>query len=179
MFRYHSLVRETRWYASSWWQWPLMVRPVWLYTRQMDLPAGWAASIATFGNPAVWWPGAAAMLLLAATAVADLRLRRADAAGAIILLAFLGQYLPWVIAPRRLVFIYHFYTCVPFLILALAHLARRWAEASPPGLLSAMRFWPVVAAALFLLFYPLLAGVPVGPGWARLLRWLPTWIFYR
>ena len=35
MFRYHSLVSETRWYASSWWQWPLMVRPVWLYT-----PAG-------------------------------------------------------------------------------------------------------------------------------------------
>ncbi len=156
-----------------------MVRPVWLYSRQADLPAGWAASIVTLGNPAVWWPGAAALPVLGGVALADLLQRRVDPAAWIILLAFLGQYLPWVVAPRRLVFIYHFYTCVPFLILALVYVAGRWAESRPRGLPAAARLWPAVAAGMFILFYPLLAGVPVGPVWARLLRWFGTWIFYR
>ncbi len=179
MFRYHSGVSETRWYASSWWQWPLMVRPVWLYSRQADLPAGWQASIATLGNPAVWWPGAAALPVLAGLALADLRRRQGDPSAWFILLAFLGQYLPWAIAPRRLVFIYHFYTSVPFLILALVYVVGRWAETRPRGLPAAARLWPAVPVALFALFYPLLAGVPVGPLWARLLKWFGTWIFYR
>jgi len=178
MYRYHSLVNETRWYASSWWQWPLMVRPVWLYSRQADLPAAWAASIATLGNPAVWWPGTAALPVLGGLALADLRRRRVDPAAPFILLAFLGQYLPWVVAPRRLVFIYHFYTCVPFLILALVYLAGRWVQSLPRGLAAAARAWPAVAAGLLILFYPLLAGVPVGPAWARLLGWFRTWIIY-
>jgi dolichyl-phosphate-mannose--protein O-mannosyl transferase len=101
-----------------------------------------------------------------------------DPAAPIILLAFLGQYLPWVIAPRRLMFIYHFYTCVPFLILALVYVAGRWAESRPRGLPAVARFWPAVAAGLFILFYPLLAGVPVGPEWTRALGWFDTWIFY-
>jgi dolichyl-phosphate-mannose--protein O-mannosyl transferase len=155
------------------------VRPVWLYSRQADLPPGWQASVATLGNPAVWWPGAAAVLALASTTLADLRRRQVDSAALFILLAFLGQYLPWVIAPRRLVFIYHFFTAVPFLVLALVRLAARWAEACPRGLAAGARLWLAVVAGLFVLFYPLLAGLPVSLAWMRLMRWFGTWVFYR
>ncbi len=59
MFSYHSQLTSTHPFESRWYSWPLMLRPVWYYMGSR-LPAGTVASIAAFGNPVVWWGGAAA-----------------------------------------------------------------------------------------------------------------------
>ena len=193
MFRYHSLVTETRWYASPWWQWPPMVRPVWLYQGRVDVPARAVASIVTLGNPVVWWGGALALLVVAAGAIVR---RPGAASGApvpaaggagrdparsaafFILVGFLSQLLPWAVAPRKLTFLYHYLPCVPFLALALAWALDRLVERDPCWRLA---LWSAVGAAalLFLAYYPLLTGLTVPRSYAAALRWLPTWIFYR
>ena len=193
MFRYHSLVAETRWYASPWWQWPLMARPVWLYRGVVDVPAQAVASIVTLGNPAAWWGGGLALLGLAGggirRAAAALRrpggargalpaLRAAGASPVLVILAgFLTQFLPWALAPRKLTFIYHYLPCVPFLALALAWALDRLPVSAPRRRLA---LWGAVgtAALLFAAFLPLLTGLPVPRSYAAALRWLPTWIFY-
>ena len=66
--RYHSLECHGHPYASRWYTWPLMVRPVLMYAStdpQMDGSGSGLASITDMGNPALWWIGIFALLFCA------------------------------------------------------------------------------------------------------------------
>ncbi len=77
MFRYHSELTATHPYSSQWWSWPLMLSfestqthaPLWLYVSY--LPNSIKSTIWLFGNPAVWWTGFAAVLLVTVNAVSE------------------------------------------------------------------------------------------------------------
>ena len=172
MYRYHAELAQTHPFASPWWQWPLMLRPVWYYQGLHGLRAGWVSSIVAMGNPAVWWPG-----ILAVAAGLWLAVRRRDAAIAFVLVGLFSQLVPWAIAPRKLVFIYHFFPSVPFLILAIVYLAKELVDRRP-WLVNLVRAYGALVLGLFALFYPILSGLPVHRsfvlGW---LRWLDSWIF--
>jgi dolichyl-phosphate-mannose--protein O-mannosyl transferase len=165
-------VSETRWYASTWWEWPLIVRPIWLYAGEVDVPPGMIRSIVTMGNPALWWVGFAGVLV-----AAGLLWWRLEPEGAFTLFAFLCQYLPWLLVPRSLLFIYHFFSAVPFMALTLAYAVSRLTRRSA-GLRAVGLAYVTAAALLFALFYPILAGVSVPAGYVRFLTWFPTWIFH-
>jgi dolichyl-phosphate-mannose--protein O-mannosyl transferase len=172
MYRYHSTITETRWYASTWWQWPLDIRPIWLNRGTVDVAADRVASIVTMGNPAIWWLGT-----LAVPGLAALALIRRDRIAAWILVALASAWLPWALAARRLTFIYHFLPATPFLTLGLVHgllrLIDRIPRLKPAGIAIAS-----VTVLLFALFLPMLTGVPVPRAYAEALRWLSTWIFF-
>jgi len=172
MYRYHSTIAETRWYASPWWQWPLDVRPIGLYRGTVDVPADRVASIVTMGNPAVWWAGVAA-----APALTALALVRRDRIAAWILAALLCSWLPWAFASRRLTFIYHFLPASPFLALGLAHCLDRLVDRFPRARAVAVAL-AATSIAVLALFLPLLTGIPVPRAYAEALRWLKTWIFF-
>jgi dolichyl-phosphate-mannose--protein O-mannosyl transferase len=170
MYRYHSEMKQTHPFSSAWWQWPLMIRPAWYYKGE-GLPAGTVSSIVAMGNPAVWWPGIAAVV-----AGVWLALRRRDAGIAFVLVGFFAQLAPWAIAPRKLVFIYHFFPCVPFLILAIVSAAKVLVERKQVFARLAVAYCAVVAG-LFALFYPILSGTPVKRDFVlHWLRWFGSWI---
>ena len=56
MFDYHSTLTATHPFQSPWYQWPLIIRPIYYYACS-SVPEGMMRSIAAFGNPAVWWTG--------------------------------------------------------------------------------------------------------------------------
>jgi dolichyl-phosphate-mannose--protein O-mannosyl transferase len=171
MYRYHKDLRATHPFSSPWWEWPAIIRPIWLYMGE-GLPEGKIASIVSMGNPAIWWLGALLMLALLFFPV----LRR-NAALPFILLGFFSQYLPWVLVPR-ITFIYHYYGCVPFLILLIGAFFCGLEERDSPY---ARWMWVYVLAVLFLfaMFYPILSGETVSRFYvARFLRWLPSWTFF-
>jgi len=94
-----------------------------------------------------------------------------------ILLGFFSQYLPWVLVPR-ITFIYHYYGCVPFLILLIGAFFCGLEERDSPY---ARWMWVYALAVLFLfaMFYPILSGETVSRFYvARFLRWLPSWTFF-
>jgi len=172
MYRYHGTIAETRWYASPWWQWPLDIRPIWLYRGTADVAAGRVASIVTMGNPAIWWSGILALPILAALALV-----RRDRAAGWILVAFVASWLPWALAARRLTFIYHFLPATPYLILCLVRCVQRLAERFPRTRAAGIAL-AAVAAMLFALYLPLLTAIPVPRAYAEALQWLKTWIFF-
>jgi dolichyl-phosphate-mannose-protein mannosyltransferase len=172
MYRYHSTIVETRWYASPWWQWPLDLRPIWLYRGTVDVAVDRVASIVTMGNPATWWLGTLAM-----PAVAAIALARRDRVAAWILVALAASWLPWAFAARRLAFIYHFLPATPFLVLGLVRCFERLADRFPRTRPAAVAF-ALVAVIVFALFLPLLTGMPVPRAYAEALRWLSTWMFF-
>ena len=106
--------------SSPWWAWPLDLKPVWFY--QGCFAGGTAASIYDAGNLVIWWLGIPAMVFVRLAGVpAPEPGARADRRS-----ASRAQWLPWARIDRA-TFQYHYYTSVPFLLMALAYfLAELW-----------------------------------------------------
>lgn len=123
------------------------------------------------GNPVIWWFGIAAMLLTIAISV-----KRRDKAMYMVWIAFLAQYVPWMLVPRE-TFLYHYFAMVPFMILSIVYVLGV-AEERSPFFRKARIGYAAAAAAMFILFYPALSGMIV-PKWYVdvLLRWFPSWVF--
>nr|WP_279342537.1 phospholipid carrier-dependent glycosyltransferase [Geotalea sp. SG265] len=169
MFAYHSGLTATHPFASPWWSWPLDLTPVWFYTGA-GLPPGRASTIASFGNPLIWWTGIPAVI-----AAAVIALRKRERGMTVITVGFIFQYLPWVFVTRP-AFIYHFFSAVPFMIFSQVYVMEqamaRWPKAryGVVGYLAA-------AGVLFAVFYPVLSGMEVSGGYVAGLRWFKTWVF--
>ena len=186
MLDYHANLVAEHYFASPWYEWPLIVKPMWYY--QADFKgAGMASSILSFGNPAVWWTGLAGILFVlgysvyrnalpALRAIAG-RNDEYDRAMPVICVAFLSAYLPWVLV-SRLTFIYHYFASVPWIIIATAlglkYLAR-WNKKVSYVLAAVLS---VVAVALFVAFYPLASGVEVPRAWCDAVAWFDGWMWY-
>jgi dolichyl-phosphate-mannose-protein mannosyltransferase len=173
MYDYHSRLTAGHPFSSSWWQWPFMIRPMWYYSGHEQLPSDMVSSIAAFGNPAVWWVGAVCLVAAAFIAV-----YKRDGRALFIIIAFLSQYLPWIIIPRELTFIYHFFTSVPFLVFCIVYVLIFMVQ-KIPRLKYAAYAYLVSVPALFVMFYPVLSGLTVPKAYvASVLRWFTSWVFY-
>lgn len=186
MFEYHKNLVAEHYFASPWYEWPLIVKPMWYY--QADFKgAGTASSILSFGNPAVWWTGLAGILFVLGysvyrNALPALRIVRGrddefDRALPVIAVGFLAAYLPWVLV-SRLTFIYHYFASVPFIILATAQGLRYLERRAPRATHVLMGVLCVAALALFIAFYPLASGVEVPRAWCDLVSVFDNWMWY-
>jgi len=143
MYDYHDNLRATHAASSPWWAWPLNLKPVWFY--QGSFAGNTAAAIYDTGNSVIWWLGIVAMAFLAWQAF-----RRRSLALAFIVIAFACMWLPWARIDRA-TFQYHYYTALPFVVLAFAYLlAELWHGAS-------RRTWLLArAAAAWAILFPIL-----------------------
>ncbi|MDI4644048.1 phospholipid carrier-dependent glycosyltransferase [Cohnella hashimotonis] len=171
MYNYHAHLVATHPFASSWWEWPLMIKPIWYYGGAVA--ADQVSSIVAMGNPAVWWIGipavAGAIILLFKGRARDPRL-------VFLLIGLAAEYLPWV-GVSRLTFIYHFFASVPFIILLIVYLLK---EGKESGRLTRGHVYGYLGATLllFVLFYPILSGMTVDKSYVvHALRWFNSWIF--
>jgi dolichyl-phosphate-mannose--protein O-mannosyl transferase len=187
MLSYHGTpgLGMDHFFYSPWYEWPFAVTPMWYSSSRFEA-AGLESSIMAFGNPAVWWVGA---VTLAAVAVCFLvrhvqkdmtvclHTKKWDARPAVLIICFLAQYLPWTLVPRG-TYIYHYFTAVPFVILANT-LIYAWLEDKMKGLGK----WLFViqcalALGLFIAFFPYISGVAVPVRWMDAMKWFPDWLYY-
>lgn len=170
MFRYHSTLNATHPFESRWYTWLLGLRPVWYY-QNTHLPVGKMASIAGLVGPVLAVGGLACLVWLLWRQVSG---RGSRAAGAVLVL-YATQLLPWVMV-SRCTFLYHYFPSLMFCLAALALVLatmrdQRAAKRLGGGLC-------VVSAVWFVLFYPVLSGLPVPYWWADALKILPSYGFY-
>ena len=186
MFEYHKDLVAEHYFASPWYEWPVIAKPMWYYSADFK-GAGMASSILAFGNPAVWWTGLVGILSMLAlsvwrNALPALRVipgrdDAVDRAMPVIAVGFLSAYLPWVLI-SRLTFIYHYFASVPFIILATAQ-GLRYLERHRPKLTRALIAVLCIAAlALFVAFYPLASGIEVPRAWCDAVSWFDNWMWY-
>ena len=175
MFNYHGFLVAEHPYASPWWSWPIMLLPMWYYANMTA--EGLRAGISGFGNPAVWWGGLAALVYTGYKYV-----KTRDKVALFLIIGYLAQFLPWMYV-TRIVFIYHYFTAVPFLALMLGYVALNIenCEFALLGVRIKARWASVgfiaVTLLLFVLFYPVLTGTPVDFSFVDdFLRWLPGWV---
>ncbi len=78
MYDYHAAQNAPHEFASPWYEWPVDYRPMWFFTGNQYLFHDTASDIFSFGNPAIWWAGIAAvgaLIFLLAAPFAILLLR--------------------------------------------------------------------------------------------------------
>ncbi len=168
MFNYHKQVFDSHPYESSWYQWPVIWKPI-AFFFDYRMEPGWSSAISSFGNPAVWWAGLAALLWMIWRLIhGD---ARRDSRIWLVVVGFAAQYLPWVLVPRT-TYIYHYFASVPFLILCICFF---WEKMLDGGKRRAFIGYLVAAAVLFALFYPVASGMPIPIDFAKLANWLPSW----
>lgn len=192
MFRYHSTLDATHPYSSPWYQWPVVVRPIWYFSGYPGETL--REGISAFGNPLVWWAGIPAFFYLL-----WLWGKKRDRNAAFLSIGYLAQYLPWVFV-SRITFIYHYFPSVIFVVLMIVYsLLRRpilrisditeAKKKEPPSgqayvskqysrhFLIGLVLYGTAAFGLFLLFYPVLSGQPVEADFVnRWLRWFDSWV---
>ena len=186
MFDYHKNLVAEHYFASPWYEWPVIAKPMWYYSADFK-GAGMASSILAFGNPAAWWTGLAGIVImlclsvyynaLPALRVIPGREDAVDRAMPVIAVGFLSAYLPWVLI-TRLTFIYHYFASVPFILLATAQ-GLKYLERHRPRLAKALIAVLCIAALiLFIAFYPLASGIEVPRAWCDAVSWFDNWMWY-
>jgi dolichyl-phosphate-mannose-protein mannosyltransferase len=190
MYWYHTHLKATHPWASRWWTWPLVIKPVWFYTG--TAANGLVTNVYAMGNPFIWWafvPAALYGLWRWYRSGAPLSaLRRLQArAGSVFaiydwvtsrrgvigltlaLLGFFGQWLPWALSPR-ISFMYHMLPSVPFGCLLIAYALVRLRS---PRLAVLGYILPVVA--VFIFFYPIYSALPISPTFLNQHFWMESW----
>ncbi len=170
MWNYHSDLVSTHPYSSMWYQWLFDARPILYYLA--STADGQTVSFAAFNCPLVSWAGLAAMAGMGWLAIRD-----RDERAIFILIGYLANLLPWVLI-TRLTFAYHYFPCTVFLVLAISYIfcdLRRHDERWRASVGS----FVALTAVLFVIFYPVLAGVPRTAGYSQVfLKWFKdTWPF--
>lgn len=182
MFNYHAKLTEPHAYQSPWYEWPLMLRPIYYYHGKYA-PPGQVATIMGMGNPLVWWAGVLGFLyVLFVWLRQQLRgTEKPDHVPAILLIGALAQFGPWIPISRA-TFIYHYFATLIFVMLCLVYALRTWRQ-KHPGLVDVVQpAYMVLTAAAFIGFYPLVTGIEIPRAWAEGMDWLkslylPGWKF--
>ena len=161
-YTYHHTLTATHPYGSRPWSWPLLSRPVLYYADYsnlgMDRFTGQIliSRISNLGNPWIWWTSLPCMAALPYFIV-----RYRSFPALLILLGFITQYLPWW-PITRVLFMYHMFGGLIFMILALAFVLVQLAERLQPTAREAVIAFHLATAVLFFAyFYPVWTGLPI------------------
>ncbi len=152
-------------YQSSWWTWPLNLRPIWYLYEPVD---GAVRGILLVGNPAIMWGG---LVAVAACLYAAVR-QQARVAGVMAVL-WIGAYLPWIIIPKKVGFFYYYYLPSIFLCLVLAAAFDHFGK---NRMRDADLFFTGLSAILFAYFYPIISAAALPSNQAFLnWMWFQSW----
>lgn len=170
-YKFHVGLTTPHDYSANPLTWLFMTRPTSFFYEPCG--QGCATAVTALGNPLIWWVGAVAVLTVLFTWFA-----RPDRAGTLILLGFVGGYLPWLGYLSRTVFEFYTIVFLPFTLMAIALVFQRAVRDaySPKRVRGWVYAFTGSAIALSIFFAPIWMGIDI-PYWYWLAHmWLPSWI---
>ncbi|MDD2715024.1 MAG: phospholipid carrier-dependent glycosyltransferase [Candidatus Wallbacteria bacterium] len=161
---YNLNLQEGHPYGSKWWTWFLLLRPIWLYFKDVN---GSFIGVDGIGNPIAWW---SALLVVPALIWKTVR---KDQTSQLILGAFLILFIPWAFI-GRVVFIYHAIPAFIFVAIGTAYLLKALLT-DPWGKITVGAYFSVLIA-FYIFFLPIWMGFPLESSKFYLRMWLKSWI---
>ena len=167
MYGYHSGLDATHPFSSVWYEWPLMIKPVWLYTG--GTLSGLRMTITDIGNPAIWWCGILGFIHLIINMIF-----KKDKTSLFIIIFILSTFIPYIFV-GRLMFMYHYYITLPFVMFGIVSMIKWITEKTK----SNKAYYGYIALIIitFMVFYPIVSGMPVKGEYIEGLKILPSWYF--
>jgi dolichyl-phosphate-mannose-protein mannosyltransferase len=165
-------------------QWLVLGRPVAFFYQGNKVGeggctarGGCSSEVLDLGNPAIWWLGILALIVMIGLWAA-----RRDWRAAAILVCFSLNFFPWLLFPGRTKFIFYALPLLPFLVLALTAVAGL--TLGPPGVSGTRRVtgavvvgvYALVVLALFAYFHPIWAGDMISTKAWESRIWFSRWI---
>ena len=167
MYRYHSTLTETHPFQSKWYEWPLMIKPVWYYVGYYG--SNVKSTIVGIGNPIIWWFG-----IIAAIFTFVKTIIKKEKETLFISILILSTFVPYVFIGRAM-FMYHYFPTLPFVMLAIVELIKWITEKMKSNMVYI--FYIVLVIVFFLVFYPISSGMVTTTEYIDSLKWLSSWIF--
>lgn len=172
MWRVNATITAGHQYASKWYGWPFMFRPIYYWTAKEGDDI---ARIYLFGNPLVWWATAWAMAFLLINLPARLPrylagdIGESEGRGLILALAFIVNFVPFMFI-GRIMFLYHYLPalCIALLVLGNYVDGFRRSRELAWGLAGA-------AAIAFVYFAPLTYGLALDSPAYESRVWMESW----
>lgn len=168
MFHYHANLVSTHYYSSRFNEWPILWIP--LLDACDDVGASAVSAVNCMGNPVIWWAGLLCFFYTVFCAIT-----RKDRKAGFLSIAYLAQYVPWMLISRT-TFIYHYFPSSIMMLLCMGYTMNACIRAFPKKGKAAVCVYLAAAAACFALFYPVVSGYPIDRAWGMHLRWLKSWI---
>lgn len=163
-FRYDA-EKFTHNYKSSFWQWPLLARPVWYHYKDID---GKIRGIVAIGGLFFWW--SFLIFLLDAVIVGW---RDKDPVAGFLTFNYLANWGLWAVSTTG-GFIYYMLLNVPIMAALVAVEMKKWLAL--PGGRKRIAIYLGILLLNLLLFYPLLVGHPVPKAFFHALFPFKGWI---
>lgn len=170
---YHmkTVVKSSHPYSSHWYEWILMTRPIWYYSG--TIADGVKEGISSFGNPLVWWAGVPAFFYMIYRMI-----KYRDKNALFLVISYLAQ-LVWWIPVQRITFIYHYFPCVPFIVMMIGYtlLCLYNNAKNKRAAMCGVFCYAALVIALFIMFYPVLSGQPCSVWYKdEFLKWFNSWV---
>jgi len=167
MFSYHSQLTATHDFSSQWYTWPVMYKPVWYYVGYFG--GNIKGTIVGIGNPAIWWFG-----VLASLFVLLMSILKRKKEYLFILVFILCTWLPYLFI-GRVMFMYHYFPTLPFIMLAIVALVKFITEKIKNN--SFYLFYIALVILMFVCFYPVISGMITTTDYIDSLKWFSSWYF--
>lgn len=164
MYGQQAQVLPSHSYQSSWWTWPLLLRPIWYLYQPVD---GAQRGVLLLGNPLIMWGGLVAVAACVWGWIRTRDIKLGAAAG-----LWIASFAVWPLIPKSLGFYYYYYLPSIWLCVAIAAVVDHWRERA--------QGWDeaflMVAAVLFVWFHPILSAAPLEDprAFARWM-WFDSW----
>lgn len=171
IFVYHSktVLNSEHPFSSQWFTWPIMQRPIWYYSGTVSETV--KEGISAFGNPLVWWFGIPAFIYNVFLAIVN-----RDRKSVYLLIGYLSCLLPWM-PVERTTYIYHYFPCVPFVVLMIGHCFEHLYYKNVRLAKLSFGVYALGTVLLFALFYPVLSGYGIEVSFVeKFLKWFESWV---
>ena len=165
MYNYHAYLEEGHPFASKWYTWPVMKKPLWYYTRNMTFTT--RSTIVLIGNIVIWYTGIIAILLLPLFII-----KKKNKKSLFLLIGALSLWLPYMFIGRAM-FIYHYFPVLPFMYLAITNLFYQINKRNKYDLF--LILYMMICLLVFIIYYPVSSGVPVNDKYIEKTKILSTW----
>lgn len=151
-------------YQSDWWQWPVMLRPIWYLFEKTDSSY---RAVLLIGNPVVYWGG----LLLVVAALSGWFKSRTPAIR-LLLGCYLLSVAIWIVIPKPIGFFYYYNLSAVALCLLMAAIL----SAGGKGGHSLLKWTTAASCAMFAYFYPVISAqpLPADDTWTNWV-WMQSW----
>ncbi len=162
-------------YSSDPLSWLINWRPVWFFTSNSWLSAGFVANIYALENPLLNFYLLLTFVLVFLSLLKRDRLSLARKTIWLLFSFYLASFLPWIFFSRPM-FLYHYLPALPFLIILLAYFLLNFLEkitdlSKRRALFFNLLFWPFF---FFLIFYPQWTAWPVPESFADIIYFAIT-----